>query len=175
VQVRTRRRRVSPDGCGSAGGGDRWLRTCWHEDEDASAFVGNVSRQRYTPSHGFFNFDWPLGFPPVPQGLLLQRWLVLMQDGWLSDRTLDIEISLILLNTNLNLVCMATLLWDLDLSGAITPTLTVFAVPLSLKPTEQALRSRWWLIPLRLGVLVLLVVNWHHLYATSIMLGSSLG
>ena len=131
LQIRTRRRRVSYGGCGSAGGGDGWLRTCWYDDDDASPWVGSVTNTTYVQSNGAFGFDWPLGFPPMPPGLQNTRWLALMQDGWLGDRTLDVEVSMIFLNTNTNLIGMATLTWTMHLSGAITSEVRKLAITLS--------------------------------------------
>ena len=160
LMVTMRRREATAGGnsCQATGGADAWIRTCWGSDEDRAPFVGALSGQQHVwePTAAGFSTAFTLGFPPVPFEQERARWEGLVADGWLDDRTLDVKLSLILVNANANLVCFGELLWVVSPTGLLSPSLSVVAVPLSIKPQPG---STMWTVPLRLFCFVLTAVH----------------
>jgi hypothetical protein len=167
--VMMRRREVDEGGsCGGKGrspGTEQWLRPCWHEtNEDQRDWTGEQSGQVYKwdEDSEAFTTRFTLGFPPIPVASELALWEEKLADGFLSHRTLDVSIALVLINGNENLLCTVEIKWQLRTTGLIAPSLVAVAIPMSLKPREGTTLGAIS-VPARLLNLILTVVHVIHL------------
>ena len=138
--VTMRRRETSMEGCDDTkiGGVEDWIRPCWGETEDTANWEGPHSGKAYTwdPAEESFVVRFSLGYPPVPQETELAMWDSKVLDGFLSDRTLDTTVTLILANGNNNLLCSAKIKWDVRNTGLIESHLEAVAFPTTFVPQE---------------------------------------
>ena len=137
--VTMRRRQTAWDGCDTKiGGAGDWIRPCWGDTEDTASWEGPHSGRMYhwDPAEKSFVVRFSLGYPPVPQETELEMWDSKVLDGFLSDRTLDVTVTLVLANGNNNLLCSAKIRWDVRSTGLIEPHLEVVSIPTTFVPQE---------------------------------------
>ena len=159
--VTMRRRETSWEGCGTKiGGAEDWIRPCWGDTEDTASWEGAHSGSTYTwdPDAESFVVRFSLGYPPVPQETELAMWDSSLLDGFLSDRTLDVTVTLIVVNGNNDLLCSAKIRWNFQNTGFIGTQLDVVAFPTTYIPQGAG----WMLVVSWLGrglVVVLTVLH----------------
>jgi hypothetical protein len=180
----------SCSGVSRAPGVAQWVRPCWHREENTSDWIGVETGRAYVwdANTEAFTARFTLGFPPLPCVLCLTtppalpacwcvcpeyagarrwteellRWEEMLSDGFLSHRTLDITVVLVLINGNANTLCTAEISWKVQPTGLITNEMHVVAIPMTLKPRKGTLGGSVSAISRLLSV-VLTVVHIAHL------------